>query len=136
MSRNLIRTVSSYLTNQEKVLLLYHDKYKKWVGPGGKVEKHELVQEAAVRELYEESGFNCRTTKLSQAPVSIVVVPGHNNDLLEIHQFIINVNQGFDSTDFTGPEGHQLKWITIQEALTQLDLDDNVKSVLEKIKQN
>jgi len=49
--------VTIYVKNEEgKFLLLHHKKLNKWLPPGGKVDKHETPDEAAIRETYEETG--------------------------------------------------------------------------------
>ena len=50
---------SAYVVNPEnkKVLLVKHKKYNKWLQPGGHIEDNETPEEAAVREVYEETGI-------------------------------------------------------------------------------
>lgn len=55
VQRHLCVTV--YVKNQEgKFLMIHNRKLDKWVPPGGKVERHETPDEAAVRECFEETG--------------------------------------------------------------------------------
>jgi ADP-ribose pyrophosphatase YjhB (NUDIX family) len=42
------------------VLLLFHPKVGLWLPPGGHVEHGELPDDAAVREVLEETGVRCR----------------------------------------------------------------------------
>ena len=50
---------SAYIVNPEnkKLLLEKHKKYNKWLQPGGHIEDNETPEEAAVREVYEETGI-------------------------------------------------------------------------------
>lgn len=50
---------SAFVINPEnkKILLVKHKKFMKWVQPGGHIEHEETPEEAAVREVYEETGI-------------------------------------------------------------------------------
>lgn len=51
--------VSVYVFNPEnkKFLLVKHKKMGKWVQPGGHIEPNENQEEAAIREVFEETGL-------------------------------------------------------------------------------
>ena len=53
---------STYCIDFEKqeVLLVYNKKLKKWLQPGGHIEDDETPEEAALREVYEETGLHVR----------------------------------------------------------------------------
>jgi ADP-ribose pyrophosphatase YjhB (NUDIX family) len=46
-----------FITDKEKFLLLFHPKLKKWLPPGGHVDQNETPDEAALREVREETGL-------------------------------------------------------------------------------
>ncbi len=50
---------SAFVINPEnkKILLVKHGDYDKWVQPGGHIEENETPEEAATREVYEETGI-------------------------------------------------------------------------------
>lgn len=50
-------TVATFVIHEGKVLLLWHAKLQMWLPPGGHVEPNELPDEAAVREVLEETGI-------------------------------------------------------------------------------
>lgn len=50
-------TVAVFVTWQGKVLLHRHRKLDMWLPPGGHIEKDELPDDAAVREVLEETGL-------------------------------------------------------------------------------
>jgi len=50
-------TATCYVIEDEKVLLIFHKKLKKWLPPGGHVDPNELPHEAAIREAFEETGI-------------------------------------------------------------------------------
>jgi ADP-ribose pyrophosphatase YjhB (NUDIX family) len=53
-------TVATFVVWRDRVLLLLHPKLKRWLPPGGHVEPNELPDEAAVREVREETGVEVR----------------------------------------------------------------------------
>lgn len=52
--------MATFVVHQGRVLLLFHPKLGLWLPPGGHVEPGELPDEAAVREVLEETGVRCR----------------------------------------------------------------------------
>jgi len=50
-------TASTYIIHEKKVLLIFHEKFQKWLPPGGHVEMNETPAEAAKREVREETGI-------------------------------------------------------------------------------
>ena len=51
-------TASVYILDQDRILLIYHNKLQKWLPPGGHVEANETPHEAAQREAKEETGLD------------------------------------------------------------------------------
>jgi ADP-ribose pyrophosphatase YjhB (NUDIX family) len=49
-------TVATFVVQDRRVLLLWHRKLQRWLPPGGHVEPNELPDDAAVREVAEETG--------------------------------------------------------------------------------
>lgn len=52
--------VNVYVVYRDKVLLRLHEKYHKWLTPGGHVELNEVPEDAALREVKEETGLNVK----------------------------------------------------------------------------
>lgn len=50
-------TVATFVVHDCRVLLLWHRKLQKWLPPGGHVDADELPDDAAVREVREETGL-------------------------------------------------------------------------------
>jgi 8-oxo-dGTP pyrophosphatase MutT (NUDIX family) len=51
-------TVAVFVVWEGKVLLHIHRKLGTWLPPGGHVERDEIPDDAAVREVFEETGLN------------------------------------------------------------------------------
>lgn len=51
-------TATTFVVTEDKTLLLLHRKLGKWFPPGGHIEPGELPDEAALREVREESGLD------------------------------------------------------------------------------
>lgn len=52
--------VATFVVASDRVLLLFHRKLQMWLPPGGHVEPGELPDEAALREVREETGVVAR----------------------------------------------------------------------------
>lgn len=50
-------TATCHVIENDKVLLIFHKKHKKWLPPGGHMEPNETPPEAAKREVLEETGL-------------------------------------------------------------------------------
>ena len=46
--------------NTKRILLVKHKKNRRWTQPGGHIEGNETPEEAALREVYEETGMHVR----------------------------------------------------------------------------
>lgn len=50
--------VTVYVMDNKNFLMLFNKKLGKWVPPGGKIDRNETPEEAALRECFEETGIN------------------------------------------------------------------------------
>ena len=50
-------TATTYIIDDEKVLLIFHKKLRKWLPPGGHLDPNETPAEGARREAREETGL-------------------------------------------------------------------------------
>lgn len=53
-------TVAVFLIDQGRVLLHWHRKLARWLPPGGHIEPDEVPDDAAIREVMEETGQSIR----------------------------------------------------------------------------
>ena len=64
-------TVSTFVVQAGRILLLWHRKLGMWLPPGGHIEPNELPDAAALRETLEETGLDVRLL-----PEERLAVPG------------------------------------------------------------
>ncbi|HVC32460.1 MAG TPA: NUDIX domain-containing protein [Chloroflexota bacterium] len=64
-------TVATFVVSQERVLLLWHRKLQKWLPPGGHVEANELPDNAAIREVREETGLAVELLGERGVPIAV-----------------------------------------------------------------
>ena len=60
MKREFCASVFVVNPIDKKILLCHHQKFNRWVQPGGHIEDDELPEETALRETYEETGVRVR----------------------------------------------------------------------------
>lgn len=141
---NFKRTTAVFILNNEnKVLMLLHDKTNNWLPPGGKVEEGELTHEAVIREAFEETGikfeFICHRLELDMEDGrSVTSLPVPMLVQLEKGEGFCNENFVYiartNEDKFENKEGHQMDWFTLDEAM-ELDVFPNVRKHLEYIKE-
>jgi 8-oxo-dGTP pyrophosphatase MutT (NUDIX family) len=76
--------VTVYVRNDEgKFLMIQSRKLNRWIPPGGKVERHETPDEAAMRECLEETGIHIELVG-ERAPVEGGLMRPYGNQLNQI----------------------------------------------------
>jgi len=61
-------TVATFVIDNDRVLLLWHKKLQMWLPPGGHIDPNELPDEAAIREVLEETGLEVLLDSPLSAP--------------------------------------------------------------------
>ena len=64
-------TSSGLVVKDGKVLLIFHPYIKRWFQPGGHIDEGDSPIAAAIREVYEETGYVCELDSNSQEPIDI-----------------------------------------------------------------
>jgi len=102
------------LINDGKILLIKRKKppYHKHFGLiGGKLEFGEHVEEAAVREFYEETGIKAEFKELRG--IASEVVHDKESDTKKMHFLLFVCAISADTTDVVESEEGELKWFDI-----------------------
>jgi 8-oxo-dGTP pyrophosphatase MutT (NUDIX family) len=122
-------------SKRERTLLIFHDKLKRWLQPGGHFEPGESDPSvAAAREVIEETGLS--TQWPGAAPqlldVDVHLIPARKNEPAHEH-FDLRMLLISDASTATAGDGvSQARWATPPE-WPGLDLDPGIQRALKKI---
>lgn len=128
-------TATTFIVYNKKVLLHPHKKLGIWLPPGGHLDRDELPEVAALREVKEETGLD---VELYQAPsyydfkdVGVLKQPQCIllEDINPFHQHIDFNYFARASTDVLSPragEAATMRWLSLEE-VNALDAPDDVK---------
>lgn len=116
---NIRKVVAVIVLNPEgKFLILKRSPDKKvhaglWNVPSGGIEKGESAKGAAIREVYEETGF--KVVDLIKGPFSEIKISDDSS--LLIQYFLTRTNNSGKSKVKINSENTEYKWITPKESL-------------------
>jgi 8-oxo-dGTP pyrophosphatase MutT (NUDIX family) len=79
-------TASGLVVDNKKVLLIFHPFIKRWFQPGGHIDDGESPADAAIREVYEETGLVCVLDSEDPEPIDI-----------DVHEIPENPTKGEDA---------------------------------------
>ncbi len=136
---NIIKhfTATTYVVHEKKVLLHFHKKLSLWLAVGGHIEDNELPEEAALREIHEETGLTATLyspdKKMGVSDVIELFRPMHIllEDIGETHKHIDLIYYARSESNVLCPqdgETNTLKWFTVAE-IKELDAPENVKKI-------
>jgi ADP-ribose pyrophosphatase YjhB (NUDIX family) len=76
-------TATTFVVHEQRTLLLHHRKLGMWLPPGGHIDPHELPDQAALREVREESGLEVELLDQGRRLGHVQVLPQPYCVLLE-----------------------------------------------------
>jgi ADP-ribose pyrophosphatase YjhB (NUDIX family) len=133
-------TVAVFVVHAGRVLLHYHRKLRRWLPPGGHIEDNELPDEAARREVLEETGVHIRLVGARGLPIvkpqQLVVPAGIQvEDIYPRHQHIDLVYFAITDPDSTNSAeidprlaaSDRVAWYDPAE-LARLGVDDEIQA--------
>jgi 8-oxo-dGTP diphosphatase len=100
--------------NHIEVVLVHRPKYDDWTFPKGKVDPGESDEDAAVREVREETGFDCT---LGDELTTVHYVDGKGRPK-QVRYWMMTVAGG--NADIPNAEVDDLVWLTPEDASTLL----------------
>jgi 8-oxo-dGTP pyrophosphatase MutT (NUDIX family) len=111
----LIRAAGGVVVRDGRVLVVHRRRYDDWSLPKGKLEGDESWEDAAVREVLEETGLRC---VLGVPLGSTTYAPGGIDK--EVHWFRMEPS---DESGTPDGEVDELRWLTPAEALELLSYE-------------
>lgn len=139
ITRDFVSTV--FIVKDKKVLLIKHKKIGLWLPPGGHIDKNETPEQAAVREIKEETGLDIEL-KPERFHRIAILMPHH----VEIHP-INDEHEHICFTYFTKPVGGKMiqnlketdgfKWFSKEEldsGEVTIEVKTFAKQAIEEVK--
>ena len=113
-------------TNEGPKILLIKDSYGRWALPKGKLEKNETPEQAAIREIKEETGIFHLKMKRSLGQIKYFYTLKGQPIFKIVHNFLIQTEQKKLSFSW---EVKGAKWLTPEQALETIAYK-NTKGIL------
>lgn len=137
--------VETYVVNDGAVLLRLHEKYDFWTGPGGRIDPAEDINEAALRETWEEAGLEVTLvgpnywTK-EDTVTNIDLVPPifvNRHRINDIHEHSACIFAAVSNSRNIDPQaeedkGIETKWVTREELEEMLQNDPKLRPEIYK----
>lgn len=131
-------TATTIVVYKNKALLHLHKKLDIWIPVGGHIDRDELPEEAALREVKEESGLDVELynpdQQIEMNDVEQLIRPAHIllEDINKYHQhidFIYYARASAFEINSQENETNNLRWFTVDEIQRKDDLLENVRKL-------
>jgi 8-oxo-dGTP pyrophosphatase MutT (NUDIX family) len=123
-------TGSGLVIKDGKALLIFHPYIKQWFQPGGHIDDGEFPIEAAIREVYEETGILCESIEGQLDPVDIDLheIPANpkKGEGAHLHIDLLFILQVIEEQD--SPEDIQKAWVPFDQITSP-----RIKRALQKL---
>ena len=129
MQRHLVTSVFVFNPENQKFLMIKHKKVGKWLQPGGHLEKGEEPHEAAIREVFEETGINVKI-------ISKLAILEYISEKTHVHVDFAYLAYPHENQKETmnHEETDGLSWFSLKEILNgSFDTFEDVKFLCKKI---
>jgi 8-oxo-dGTP pyrophosphatase MutT (NUDIX family) len=101
--------------------------------PGGTLENEESLEECAIRELNEETGFSCSLIK-KLPTMKIKKKPGTNESVIvELYHYLAKLKNSVSNHKSFRYNGHLVSWLNIEGIKNgKYPISPNIKFLIEK----
>jgi 8-oxo-dGTP pyrophosphatase MutT (NUDIX family) len=121
------KCASCFVIDDDKILLIYHKKFDKYIQPGGHIEGDEEPYQTAIREVFEETGVTIEIN--DRSPFNIEIYNTKIGKQLD-YQFIgTPINKKVRGNK----ESYLCGWFDINK-LDDIDIVEDLKDKIKMIK--
>lgn len=146
LNKHFVATGIVFNREHTKLLMVHHRKLDKWAAPGGHVEPDETPAEAALREVYEETGIDAEILDSPnmelgpkvgaeaqlETPYAMLseYIPEHGETKAHVHMDFLFICEADEAAqiDRQKREVKQVKWMT-KEDVANCNTFDSIKRI-------
>lgn len=111
-----IVATSGFVINKYNQVLMFKNNRKGWIFPGGIVESGELITDAFIREVKEETGIDVEVDKLVSISSNISEHPGYNGVKLVPTKLMFDfIGKPIGGILTNSDENSESKWLNINK---------------------
>ncbi len=115
-----VRAAGGIVRRDDEVLVIHRPKYDDWSFPKGKLDEGEGWEDAALREVEEETGLRC---SLGKELASTSYTDSHGRPKVVRYWLMLPESGEFEPTD----EVDEIAWLNPDEAVERLSYDRDRK---------
>ena len=134
--RYIKNSARAIIITNNKVAMLYSNRYKFYCFPGGSIEKDETIIETLIRETREEAGLMIKQNSIKEFGMIIEIRKDlkAENGIYEQNEYYYycEVEENIFEQKLTQNEieaGYELKFVTLDEAINQNELEIEIKRI-------